>query len=429
MQLQVPEPIDQRPWWISAVFRASWWLITGLVILFFIVSAPIFHQLLTQPCSQSSCLAMQIDLGQVMTLRDRGISLEFYAGLMTLILILLFLTNLAIGVFLYLHKQGHWLVILTSLMLITSIQADLYRAFLTEYPELENLVSLAGLLNFTLLIIFFYVFPSGSFQPRWTGALALFWVAVLIGFTYWLDQGMFTQEITSPLVIFILSGLIVSSLLVMILRYRYVFGVDQKRRARWVVYGVTVTLLGELLLQVLKAILTIIDQNAFLFIGWNILTLLWSIILPISILFAVLSNALMDIDVLIRRTLAYSILTLTLFLVYILSVLGLQRIFELAIGQSSALVSMISTLIIAALFTPFRRRIHDSINRLFYRQQYNTEIAFQQFTTSVREDVDLEKINSLLVDTLQRTLRPEFLSLWICRVNPDLDLSSQDQIR
>ena len=143
----------------------------------------------------------------------------------------------------------------------------------------------------------------------------------------------------------------------------------------------------------------------------------------------VLSAALLDIDILIRRTLAYTILTIILLFVYIITVLGLQKLFEVATGQSSPVIAIVSTLLIAALANPLRQRIQQNIDRIFYRERYSMELSVQSFSETVREDVDLDQISTLLSNTVKEALQPEFMSIWMCRVNPTLDVNREDQIR
>jgi uncharacterized protein YacL len=208
-----------------------------------------------------------------------------------------------------------------------------------------------------------------------------------------------------------------------------VFNPIQRDQTKWVVFGVVVTWGGEILFNLLRLALPIFSQNAVFLISWNIITLTWTLIFPVSMLFAVLSSALLDIDVLIRRTLAYTVVIISLLIIYIGSVLLLQKIFEVITDQRSPLISIISTLVIAAISTPLRQRIQDNLNKIFFRNHYNTELTVQEFSESARSDVDLDEISTQLVHVVQNTLQPEFLSLWLCKVSEDVDLNSPDILR
>ena len=424
----VNKPNKQRINWKITVARILWWLITGLSILLFLFALPIYVQQLNQVCNRSDCLAVQLNIGRAIILELSGIGFSSYVSLIIVIQVGIYLINLAIGVFLFARKSNDWLAILVSLMLLTSIQADLHRALLNAYPGLSLVAGLVGLVNSILIVVFFYIFPTGSFNPSWTAWLAGLWSIVIVINPFSTGLNLAAQQRPVGWVVGFLAAMAISSISVLVYRYRKIFNPDQQKQTRWVVYGVAVTWGGELLLEVFRFASPVFDQNAILFIFWNILALVWTLILPVSILIAILRTALLDIDFLIRRTLAYSILTLTLLIVYLSSVLILQRGFEILTGQQSPFVAIISTLIIAALFNPLRQRIQQSINQFFYRNRYNAEMAIQAFSASVREDVNMVEISTALVSAVRETLQPEYLSVWLVRINPKIDVHDDDLV-
>ncbi len=151
---------------------------------------------------------------------------------------------------------------------------------------------------------------------------------------------------------------------------------------------------------------------------WNFLFLIGMMVFPVSIGMAILKYRLFDIEIIIRRTLVYSLLTVLLTLVYFGGVTLLQSLFTTASGQASPAALVISTLLISALFNPLRRRIQDFIDRRFYRQKYNAEQALAQFAAAARSETDLTALSERLTSTVQEALQPNRLSVWMPEAKP-----------
>jgi hypothetical protein len=137
------------------------------------------------------------------------------------------------------------------------------------------------------------------------------------------------------------------------------------------------------------------------------------LVLPLVLTVAITRYRLYDIDIIIRRTVIYSILTTILAIVYFGGIVLLQRIFQNITGQNSELAIVASTLLIVAMFTPLRRRIQDTIDRRFYRRKYNAEQTIAKFNETLRDEVDLETLKANLVNVVQETLEPSSIRIWI----------------
>jgi hypothetical protein len=135
--------------------------------------------------------------------------------------------------------------------------------------------------------------------------------------------------------------------------------------------------------------------------------------IPVAIGFAILRYRLYDIDVVINRTLVYGSLTATLVLLYAGSVVILQYASRALTGGESQLAIVASTLVIAALFNPLRRRIQNLIDRRFYRKKYDAQKTLSAFSKTLREETDLEALNAELLTVIRETIQPEHVSLWL----------------
>ena len=135
--------------------------------------------------------------------------------------------------------------------------------------------------------------------------------------------------------------------------------------------------------------------------------------IPIATGIAILRYRLYDIDRIINRTLVYGSLTATLVALYFGGIVVLQRVFVLLTGQQSTLAVVASTLLIAALFTPLKRRIQSFIDRRFYRRKYDARKTLEAFSAHMRDETDLEALSDDLVGVVRETMQPAHVSLWL----------------
>jgi hypothetical protein len=136
-------------------------------------------------------------------------------------------------------------------------------------------------------------------------------------------------------------------------------------------------------------------------------------IIGLSLAVAILRYRLFDIDLIIRRTLVYSILTALLALTYFGLVTLSQSLTQQMMGEQSPLVVVLSTLVIAALFTPLRRRVQSFVDRRFYRQKYDAQRTLDAFAATLRDEVDLDRMTGELVAVVEKTIQPEQIGLWL----------------
>ena len=147
---------------------------------------------------------------------------------------------------------------------------------------------------------------------------------------------------------------------------------------------------------------------------WDALVEVVTIVgLYVAVAIAILKYRLYDIDRIINRTLVYGSLTAMLVSLYFVVIVLLQRLFVFLTGQQSTLAVVASTLLIAALFTPLRRRIQSFIDRGFYRRKYDARKTLEAFSAKLRDETDLDALGDDLVGVVRETMQPAHLSLWL----------------
>ena len=197
---------------------------------------------------------------------------------------------------------------------------------------------------------------------------------------------------------------VVATILSLLLRFYRSRG-EERLQLKWFTYAATVGFTTPLLLGVLA-------PAAFEVLG----RLLWTLgflSLPVSIGIAILKYRLYDIDRIINRTLVYGTLTVALTLVYLGGVALLQGGLRALTGQESTLAVVASTLAIAALFVPLRRRVQGFVDRRFYRNKYDARKTLEAFGIRLRDETDLEALGGDLVAVARETVQPASASLWL----------------
>lgn len=197
----------------------------------------------------------------------------------------------------------------------------------------------------------------------------------------------------------LLSMGFVGAVVAVVVRFRRARGIE-RQQMKWFVYAAA--LIPTFL--VLDHLPQVIDSVVF---GLVIISL------PTAIGIAVLRYRLYEIDLIINRTLVYGSLTATLVALYLGSIVVLQRLFVVLTGQESTLAVVASTLAIAALFNPLRRRMQVFVDRRFYRKKYDAAKTLEAFGARLRNETDLKELSSDLVSVVNETLQPEHASLWL----------------
>jgi hypothetical protein len=201
-------------------------------------------------------------------------------------------------------------------------------------------------------------------------------------------------------------------------RYRHVSSPSERQQTKWAVSGLVVAVLLIQVELVLFTILLNLPPHAALPWWITVFGLIHALevsVVPLTLTVAVLRYRVFDIDLLIRRTLVYGSLTAILGAVYGAGVLGGQALVRALTGQTGQqpVFLVASTLLVAALFSPVRRRLQTSIDERFYRRKYVAERTLAAFGATLRTAMDLAELSAQLVAVVQETMQPAHVSLWL----------------
>jgi hypothetical protein len=234
-------------------------------------------------------------------------------------------------------------------------------------------------------------------------------------------EGQFWLVTVKWVVLPLIPLCMVASAMSLVLRYRHSGG-DERQQIKWLAFSASIT--GVVYLGIMSAGAInwlIYSPEAPSDLGtrtwWGALLedvmLLSFSGIPVAIGIAVLKYRLYDLDILINRALVYGSLTATLAFVYLGGVVGLQAVFRALTGQESTLAVVASTLAIAALFNPLRRRVQGFVDRRFYRRKYDAAKTLAAFNAKLRDKTDLDALNDELVGVVRETMQPAHASLWL----------------
>ena len=401
------------------------WLATFVAALMFeaLTVLAVFRTALSPCAGDCTATSIQLSAAKAEGLRAMGISLEFYATYIVAMGLLAFLTFAGIAALIFWRKSDDAMALFCAFTLLTFGGAiSSHDLFVATEPEWYIPVALMTMLGQVCFYVFFCIFPDGRFVPRWTVWAAVLWSA------FWLPTLFlpgYAPFIGGPL--FAVFWLIPVG--AQVYRYRRTSNAVQRQQTKWVVYGLAVGIVAFLGLLAYGNVINPSIQTSP--VGSLLAITLFDgalLLIPISIGVAILHSRLWEIDIIIRRTLIYALFSVLLLFVYFGSVFVLQQILRALTGQQqSELVTVVSTLVIAALFNPLRQRVQAFIDQRFYRRKYDAAQVLAAFSASARDEVDLSRLRSSLLAVVEETMGPEHLSLWLRE--PSQQMPTREQSR
>ena len=403
--------------------------LAGLSVGLFVACIPSYFAFLHLLCTDTAAACNtggQLAPGDVSRLQELGLSIDFFATSTIVVTSLFALGYWLVAAFLFWRKSDNRLALFTVVCLATfpiAFNSSFMSILSSPWWYLAHLISFLGDL---CIVLFFYVFPTGHFVPRWSRFVLVPTLAYW-GFNEFFPEAAFNPFLRFPVLNSVMFlGVVGGMVVVQVYRYRHVSTEVARQQTKWVVYGMSMGVGGFL------ALYSIALFFPSLFLGGSLASVIASLavyglllLLPLSIGFAVVRSRLWDIDRIINRTLVYGTLTVILMVIYVGLIVGLQALLRGIISQDSSVAIVGSTLAIAALFQPLRRRIQRVIDRRFYRRTYDATRTLTAFSATLRHEVDLSQLREQLVVAVEETMQPTHISLWLSHPEPSRERNTR----
>jgi hypothetical protein len=403
--------------WLSGVV---WLLIALAYLAFFFIDLRLDVEQIQQPCRGADCNYLAVSEAELAVLNGWGLSPRAFALTMTGMSLMGAAVSWSLGG-LILWRQGAssigWAISLALIIIPVTMIADVDN-LAANVPALRLPSASLSLVGTAVLWLFLYLFPNGRFYPRLAFVpLIASWLTFAFA-SQWFGSGLAAQSRSAAQAMgALVAGLVFLAIAFQILRYRNVSTPLERQQTKWVVtslFSLAVAFTAWFLAfggvvdvpPGQPRLLTTMGGWLFCMAALNGL--------PVAMAIAIMRFRLWDIDLVIRRTLTYSVLSALLAGTYLGSVLVLQGAFRVVTGEGqSALVTVLSTLAIAALFGPLRRRVQGLIDRRFFRRKYDAARTLAVFAAGARDETDLDRLSSQLVAVVDDAMQPAEVGLWL----------------
>ncbi len=411
--------------------RTVWIIATALVVGVYVAAVYIAYAKYRTICEAGTGCGpyWYLTPEDVVALRRLGLSVGFYTAYRLAVEVFYTMVFWVIGALIFWKRSDNWMALLLSLTMVTFGTLNLIELPSEANPSVGIPAVVVVLFGYISLFVAFCLFPDGRFAPRWIRWPAIMWVLYVTSLFVLSENAPFSPWAWPPVLrVLLVVGLLGSVAFAQVYRYLRVSGPSERQQIKWVVFGLTAALTGSTVValplfifpeevlqpgtpKVLYALFELTLTNALL------------LLIPLSIGVAIMRYHLWDIDVLINRALVYSVLTVLLGATYYGGVVLLQQLLRAFTEKGSTLAVVASTLTIAALFSPLRRRTQSFIDRRFYRRKYDARKTLEAFSAKLRDETDLDALSDDLVVVVREAMQPAHVSLWL-RPDPEPEAKS-----
>jgi hypothetical protein len=415
--------------------RGVWITVVACTLSISFASLPVYLAQLRTPCAGSACGFQQLTPEQIAALAGMGLSLGDYAAYTVALALANMVVCLAVSAVIALRRPDDRMAFIVALMLVTFgpiAVSESVSASPSPWGVPNHYLSTFCI---GLLLLVFSLFPTGRFVPHW-----MRWplVVLIIGSVFpWMSlllavgvhfsffpvalSTLKIRAVDLGFVVFLVEAALL--VVVQLYRYRRVSSLLQQQQTKWVVVGFAVPMTFWVIVLVPYLIFPALAVPDSLYLpAFTVVQGFTLLVIPLAFGVAMLRYRLFDLDVLIRRTLVYGPLSLTLTGVYAGLVIGLQALLGGMglIGQDSGVAIVLSTLAIVVLVGPVRRRLQALIDRRFYRRKYDAAKIVEAFSTTLRQEMDVDQLRAQVLAVVQETMQPAQVSLWL-RPSPQRD--------
>ena len=395
--------------------RVGWGALVVLTLAICFGSFPVYLALLQTPCAGTVCIFQRLSLAQAETLTGMGLSVGAYGVIIVALTLASVVLCMVVSTVIIWRRSYDRMALLVALMLVTLGPLSITISLSLSASPWQVPNQCLWFLTAALVGLVFSLFPSGQFVPQWMRWLL---IVLLVGLVVTiLFPGAFllipNTQFGSLNWLVALSELTTLAI-IQLYRYRRVSSPLERQQTKWVVFGLAVPIPVYVIATVAVLLVPALASPGSLYTpAIQAVQALLRLLFPLSFGFAILRKRLWDIDVLIKRTLVYGTLTVILTGIYVGLIIGLSALLRGIISQDNSVALVISTLAIAALFQPLRRRIQQSIDRRFYRSKYDAARTVAAFSATLRQEVDLDQLREQLLAVVQETMQPAHVSLWL----------------
>src|SRR6266487_1859381 len=389
-------------WLILA--RIGWVAVVSLIVALFLATLPAYYTLLQTVCTDAMCGALQPTPDSAQAMQKLGLSIGTYATFILALTFALAFLCFAVSAVIFWRKSDDWMALLVALTVATTVtvSGSVYGNGMNSAWGVLAMVF--NVLASGLYVLVLLLFPDGRFVPRWTRWLLP--CGVVAGLLTMMSN-------VYNLVLYAVLGMI---LIAQVYRYRTASSPLQRQQGKWFIFGGIVVVIIIVGLIVPQYIFPSFGQAGSLNLLVSIpIGIVISLYLPLCIGLAILRYRLWDIDLIIHRTLVYSTLTVVLAVIYQVSVFTFQSLLGgLILIRGNQVTIFASTLLIGLLFKPLYDRTRALIDRRFYRRKYDAAKTLATFSTTIRDEVDLNQLCAKLTAMVDETMQPAHVSVWLC---------------